>query len=122
MNNIIGKAGQFVYVMCYVLFMFATQAIFSYDVDAWIKLGMKPAYHKLQKDEMMYMPAGYIVAERTSTAPMIYGTRKSYFFAEAGAAANFAHCLHLSNADGKDVERMEQVHASLKAAVAALKG
>ena len=69
----------------------------------------------------MYIPTGHAVCERTGSATMIYGTRKSYIFTEPSAPPMYLNCVQMLTADGKDVKRMEQVHGALKTAIAAQK-
>ena len=69
----------------------------------------------------MHIPTGHAVCERTGSATMIYGARKSYIFADASAASMYLNCVQMVTADGKIVKRMEQVHGALKTAIAAQK-
>ena len=91
--------------------------MFSWDVDFWKKLGVSPFHHKLQREEILYVPTGYVLAERTSEATMIYGARKSFIFAHDTALTAYTQCLSLMQGDGKSLEKMELVANTLKAAL-----
>lgn len=86
----------------------------SGDSDFWTKLGLKPWFHNLKKEEIMFTPTGHMVIEKTGQASMIYGARKSFIIADKDAADNYTCCKDLMHKDGKDVERMDQVLQCLK--------
>ena len=74
----------------------------------------KPHYHKLVKDELLFVPTGYILMERTGSSTMIYGARKSFVIADGNALKNYGICKTLQEQDGKNVEKMAQVLGALQ--------
>lgn len=95
------------------------QVIEGGDDKFWSSLGLKPFFHRLEKEEILYVPTGHLLVEKTGASSMIYGARKSFIVADSTAASNYAACKELLAKDGKDVEKMEKVHECLKAALQA---
>ena len=72
-------------------------------------MGIKPYYHKLQKDEVLFVPMGYLLMERSGASTMLYGAWKSFIMHENNAEGNYIACKDLQAKDGKNVEKMQQV-------------
>ena len=87
-------------------------------VEQWDLLQgkLKPTYHLLKKDEVLFTPVGHMVIEKTSASTMIYGARKSVLFKGIEAITEYAQCVALAQKDGKNTEKMVQVQDALKAA------
>ena len=82
---------------------------------------VKPVYHVLKKDQVLYVPTGFVVAERSAATTMNYGARKSFFFSEASAVVDYTMCFEMNQKEGKNTEKSQEVLSRLKAAVADLK-
>ena len=78
--------------------------------------------HSLQRASSL-CAAGYMIVERSSSSPMIYGARKSFFLVDAKSeiVSLYALCVELSSKDGKNVDKMNEVLGCLKSATAELK-
>ena len=87
--------------------------------EQWKRIAqtLKPSFHLLKKDQVMYIPVGYILAERTTAGPMIYGSRKSFIIADSQAHVEYSKVVELCSKDGKGIERMQQVQQALKSAL-----
>ncbi|CAE7864568.1 Tnr, partial [Symbiodinium necroappetens] len=94
------------------------QAVLDTTVEQWDLLQgkLKPTYHLLKKDEVLFTPVGHMVVEKTSASTMIYGARKSVLFKGIEAITEYAQCVALAQKDGKNTEKMVQVQDALKAA------
>ena len=101
------------------------EAAADLPAETWTKLiganSISVFFHALKKDEVMYLPTGHFVMERTLASPMIYGVRKSFFLSHVSASADYGFCLDLKGKDGGNLDKMHEVHSRLKAAVAELK-
>jgi hypothetical protein len=60
----------------------------------------------LKKEQLLYIPTGWICLEKCGQETMIYGVRKSYFFRSAAAVANYTAAKQLLDGDGKGTEKM----------------
>ena len=74
----------------------------------------------LPKEQLLYIPAGWMVAERVTGGPLQYGVRKSMFFCSKSATSNYGTCKDLLEADKHNVQKMEDVFDILGAASEAL--
>ena len=83
--------------------------IFHLDGAVWKAMGVKPYYHKLEKDQVLFVPMGYLLMERSGASTMNYGARKSFIMHEGHAIENYTACKSLQAKDGKNVEKMQQV-------------
>ena len=79
---------------------------------------LEVSFHTLVKDEMMYIPTGHLMVERSLASPMIYGVRKSFYLANAAASSEYALAVDMKAKDGSNTERMNEVLSRLKSAVA----
>ena len=57
----------------------------------------------------LWLPAGWILCERSHDGRLIYGARQSMFFKRKGTVANYVLAKTLLSAAGHHVGRMEQV-------------
>ncbi|CAE7630094.1 unnamed protein product [Symbiodinium necroappetens] len=85
------------------------EMIFHLDGAVWKAMGVKPYYHKLEKDQVLFVPMGYLLMERSGASTMNYGARKSFIMHEGHAIENYTACKSLQAKDGKNVEKMQQV-------------
>ena len=103
----------------------AWQAVGDMSTETWRKLiannDLEVSFHALAKDEVMYIPTGHVVIERSHASPMIYGARKSFYLANAAASSEYALTVDLKAKDGNNIGRMNEVLSRLKSAVADVK-
>ena len=101
------------------------QAVEDLSSETWKQLSKDIGLtcHTLSKEQVLYVPTGYMTVERSSSSPMIYGARKSFFLVDAKSAvvSLYALCVELSSKDGKNVDKMNEVLGCLKSATADLK-
>lgn len=71
--------------------------------------------HNLQKNQVLYIPMGWAQMEVASDSALLYGVRKS-FFMQSGADVYKQAIAMAKAAGGKDVKRMEEIHAVLSKA------
>ena len=71
--------------------------------------------HSLQKNQVLYIPMGWAQMEVASDSALLYGVRKS-FFMQSGADVYKQAIAMAKAAGGKDVKRMEEIHAVLSKA------
>ncbi|CAE7038483.1 Tnr [Symbiodinium sp. CCMP2456] len=99
------------------------KALEELTTEQWDSMSkhVKPMYHVLKKDQVLYVPTGFVVAERSAATTMNYGARKSFFFSEASAVVDYTMCCEMNQKEGKNTEKSQEVLSRLKAAVADLK-
>ncbi|OLP85976.1 Tenascin-R [Symbiodinium microadriaticum] len=94
------------------------KAVEDLSSETWKQLSkdIGLTYHTLSKEQVLYVPTGYMTVERSSSSPMIYGARKSFFLVDAKSAvvSLYALCVELSSKDGKNVDKMNEVLGCLK--------
>ena len=85
--------------------------LFALTAEQIEKLKETVSFHiaALKKEQMLYIPAGWICLEKCGQESMIYGVRKSYFFRSAAAVANYTAAMQLLDGDGKGTEKMGQI-------------
>ncbi|CAE7334150.1 unnamed protein product [Symbiodinium pilosum] len=89
------------------------QALEALDESSWKSLGVKPFHHKLVREDIVYVPTGHVLLERTGASTMIYGARKSFIVAGESAIKNYGACVTLQEKEGKNVVKMKQVVEAL---------
>ncbi len=69
----------------------------------------------LKPYEILYVPAGFIVAEHASDgSTLIYGARKSVVVASAAGCKDFEAVIDLYKVSGKETAKMEAILAKMK--------
>lgn len=63
----------------------------------------------LKKEQILYIPAGWICLEKCGQESMNYGVRKSYFFRSAGAVTQYKAAKQLLDGDGKGTDKMGKI-------------
>ena len=76
------------------------------DLNAFCENGCQVFYVKQQKFEAVYVPAGYVLFERSSSAVLIYGLRKTVLL--KGDPSDYQGVIDFVKASNKDVSRYEQ--------------
>ena len=71
--------------------------------------GAKIYFHLLKKEELIYVPVGWAVAEKARQCTVLYGVRKSVFFASTGVADSYKTAKDLLAASGASVSKMDAV-------------
>ena len=95
------------------------QSMFSLEHAAFEELCAEcPVYYfALKQWESVYIPTGYIVFERSSSAVLIHGMRKT--FCLKGDESRYKAVIEFVKAMGKETARYEQCLANMVAATAA---
>jgi hypothetical protein len=70
---------------------------------------------KVEKDTLLYVPSGWMIAERSTSGPLVYGIRKSVFVQTADAVDQYASCIKLLGASGTSTDKMDKIQSLLKA-------
>jgi hypothetical protein len=76
---------------------------------AYKAAGLHPYCTCLQVNQMLWIPSGWIIAERAGAIQLHYGIRKSFFENTSQARLEIAAVVEASKAEGKAPVRMEQV-------------
>ena len=87
-------------------------AINEERLQKFIQEGLVLWHHKQVKEQMLYIPAGWVCCERVSSGagvPSVYALRKSYFFNSRAATEGYKQIVQLMKASGRDVAKMEEV-------------
>eukprot|EP00969_Alexandrium_andersonii_P061557 2713424-Alexandrium_andersonii.AAC.1 len=71
--------------------------------------GLKLWTRRVMKEELVFVPAGWLVCERSVGGQSIYALRKSYFFKSVTAASNYSAAMELLEAGGRGIDKMRQV-------------
>ncbi|CAE7191932.1 unnamed protein product [Symbiodinium sp. KB8] len=91
--------------------------VLQFDADAlkaFVASGC-PVYHlEVKQFETIYIPTGYLVLERSGSAVLVYGMRKS--FCLKGDEKKYEHVVEYVKAIGKDASRYEKCLESIKTA------
>ena len=93
----------------------SSDVILSLDYETLVKLkdnGCSAYYCHQNMGEGIYLPAGFLAAERTGSAVLIYGVRKS--FCLKGTASAYEGVVDYVKASGKGAVRYEQVLEKLR--------
>ena len=79
------------------------------STDKLISLGVTFYKHTAQKEEIVHVPAGFLVMERGSGSqgPLICGVRKSMFFSTG--RDGYQATLELLKSSGTNVDKMDQI-------------
>ena len=80
--------------------------------------GAKVVYHKTSAEDMMYIPAGQILVEKSSEDSLIYGMRKSFLFNDPSGQQSFSKVVDLKKASGQSAAKMKQVLGLFSTSVA----
>ena len=75
----------------------------------WSKL--KGSFVVLKPDDVLFMPAGWVVCERSSASVLVYGVRKSYLLPGEDSKNNFSEACELLKRSGRDPTKMFEVLA-----------
>ena len=90
------------------------EAIEKWDKDTMAKLltdGVKMLQHKLCKNEMLYIPMGWIIVEKAAPDEVLnYGVRKSFMTKHPTSKAAYGLCRTLFAAAGRNVDRMNEIY------------
>jgi hypothetical protein len=69
-----------------------------------------PIYHAIfAKEELMYLPAGWVLMERCRSGPLVYGVRKSIFLQSPAAKDNYCFAKEMLAAAGTNTRKMDMV-------------
>ena len=82
-------------------------------LDALIQKGLQVRVCLLSKNELLYLPMGWIVMEVALPSVHIHGIRKSFFLRSSCEAYKLA--VDLVNSQGKNTDRMKQIAALVSA-------
>ncbi len=72
-------------------------------------VGVKVYSHVHDQDQMVVIPAGFVVAEAALEGPLLYGVRKSMFLQTPNFARAYTAAKLLLAKGGHDVKRMDEV-------------
>ena len=89
----------------------ALEALKALDTDSVKDLLAKKAVVRqinLLKNEVLYIPLGWLCLEVVKQSVHVYGIRKSFFLSFQAAA--YEQAIKMTKAQGRDVQRMEQIH------------
>ena len=87
----------------------AVKVLTDQDMAALVAKGCKGYYTVMTKDLMHYVPAGWLIAERSKVGPLVYGVRKSIMFKTASALESYSTSKELLARASHDVSKMEFV-------------
>ena len=62
-----------------------------------------------QKQQALFVPPGFIVAEAVTSGVLVYGVRLSLLIKSEKAAGNYDELIGLATNSGQGVQRMEQI-------------
>ena len=82
------------------------------ELNALIGKGCPVYFVKMQKYDTVYVPTGFLVIERSSSAVLIYGLRKTLCL--KGDAASYEAVIQFVKDSGKESARYEQCLESIK--------
>ena len=82
--------------------------------DAMKEKGLKMHYCSMKKDELLYLPTGWLVFERVKEGALTYGIRKSFFLKTESARANYVMSKQLLAKQGADIANMELISDQMK--------
>ena len=75
--------------------------------------GIKIFSTTLKAGELLWLPCGYLVAERSLRGPLVYGIRKSVFTAHPESKKNMDAVIGMLKQEKKSTSRLEEVAALL---------
>ena len=79
--------------------------------------GLTVWHHKQEKDQLIYIPVGWVVIERVVSGPKVpsvYAVRKSYFFDTPASQASYNAVVKSMQDAGREVKKMSEVSALFK--------
>ena len=71
--------------------------------------GAQFLYKRLRREDMIYVPMGAIILEKSSDASLIYGIRKSFMFDSPSNKLVFNELMTMMKASGANITKMGQV-------------
>ena len=72
--------------------------------------GVQMRWHKHERGQLLFIPAGWIVVEYAPTTnTLLYGVRKSFFTSDAPAKSRYAKLIDLYQKPGKNASRMKAI-------------
>ena len=84
------------------------------DLNRMVKEYKVPVYRQMvEKEEMIYIPAGWLLCERVVNGTLLYGARKSVFFRSDGTSQKYALARECLSKAGNDVSKMDMVEKLL---------
>ena len=83
-------------------------------LDAYKKVGMTAYSTTLKANQLLWIPTGWIIAERVGSMQLHYGVRKSYFANTPEARKELTRLISADKNDGKSAARLAQVLALYK--------
>jgi hypothetical protein len=94
------------------------ETIEKWDKDTMAKLltdGVKMLQHKLCKNEMLYIPMGWIIVEKAAPDEVLnYGVRKSFMTKHPASKTAYGLCRTLFAAAGRNIDRMNEIHTLME--------
>lgn len=73
--------------------------------------GMKAVHGVFGKDDVCYIPTGWLIAERVRSGPLVYGVRKSFFIHSTVTKSNYSLAVELLAASGSNVSKMNTIES-----------
>ena len=90
------------------------------DISAWIANGAEIQFTTQGPYEVIYCPAGWLVAEHAFRGTLIYGCRKSVVYSSDTSASQYEALINLYKKSKKEVAKMEAVLQAIKVDLAGI--
>ena len=94
------------------------EAIEQWDMDTMAQLlkdGVKMFQHKLCKNELIYIPMGWVIVEKAAPDEVLnYGVRKSFMTKHLTSKTAYGLCRTLFAAAGRNIDRMNEIHTLIE--------
>ena len=87
----------------------AVQGLSEQDLKKLQGEGVKIFYHKLEKEQMVWIPCGWVLIEPVKSSNLIYGVRKSVLLRTAKVIESYKAAKDWLTASGSNVAKMGDV-------------
>ena len=87
----------------------AVQGLSEQDLKKLQGEGVKIFYHKLEKEQMVWIPCGWVLIERVKSSNLTYGVRKSVFLRIAKVIESYKAAKDWLIASGSNVAKIGDV-------------
>ena len=79
------------------------------DFALLVSKGLKVFRHLAKPEELLYLPTGWLMSERSVTGPLIYGARKSFFLQTAQHKDAYIVAKNLLAGGNHSIHKMDEI-------------
>ena len=95
-----------------------TRTMDNGKVEQIARDGCKPHFVIQKPYEALYVPTGWLCAERSHTGTLLYGARKSKIAAAEASLRDYKEAIEVFKSSKKSISQVQEIHDQMKSGIA----